>query len=52
MPKEENIERCMGNKNIYKIITFQNFAIPLVPLNIALVGLQAEHKKLSWSSRW
>jgi hypothetical protein len=39
MPKEENIERCMGNENIYKIITFQNFTIPLVPLNIALVGL-------------
>jgi hypothetical protein len=38
MPKEVNIERCMGNENIYKVITFQNSTIPSMPLNIALVG--------------
>jgi hypothetical protein len=38
MPKEVNIERCMGNENIYEVITFQNSIIPSMPLNIALVG--------------
>ncbi len=31
---------------------FPNFAIPSVPLSIALMGLQVEHQKLSWSSQW
>jgi hypothetical protein len=33
----------MGNENKHGIIVFQGSIIPLMPLDVALVGLQASH---------
>jgi hypothetical protein len=33
----------MGNENKHGVISFQGSTIPLVPLDVALVSLQASH---------